>query len=442
VVRGPGAISTIPTLQQGGTVLALVGDDEGLRRMQEVVASTPELGPWVEEVERHQQDRLLFQAILDAVTAHPNCLQTQVKGSVGEGDAHRVANLISYLEKAGKIARVKSGRTYMLVPPDSPDVPTPPPKRIVGSHRTDRKPPNLREIDISSLLYIPLPRAPLRWEEAQAGRERAAVPEAGNHFEVRDADWRIAKIEETPPAERPDTAFRQMHATDSGLVMIDDLGKAAGLGQIEAAVLRYDRAGRLTARKGLQHGVYGVGVHPLGRGLIAISKDCVVHAYDDQLELILETALTEAPEIVALRKRFDIPDYQLKNHIRCVALSRNADRYLFTSVDEAWCVDLGGKGFWGAKLPAKEGWTQVAAPSSELGTSAEVDRALAFMGLSLPITPEDLKRRYRELARQWHPHLDSGDPQTNDKIKALTAAAEADRPRAERSAALHRCHLR
>lgn len=417
-------IGSIPTLQQGGTVLALVGDDEGLARMRKIVASVPDLEAWAEEVERHQHDRRLFEAILELVAAQPNCLQTDVKGLICEEDGRRVANLLWYLDKAGKIVRVKAGRTYRLLPPDSPEIPAPPPKRVVESHRTDYKPPRLREIDVASLSYVPLPRAPLRWEEAQAGRERAAVPEAEEHFEVRDADWRVASIEKIPPAQRPDTSFRQMHPTDSGLVMIDDLGKADGLGQIEAAALRYDRDGEVAAKKGFQHGVYRVGVHPLGRSLIAMSRDCVVHAYDDHLEPILETPLIDAPEILALRKRFEIPDDQLKNHIRCVALSRDSSRYLFTAVDEAWCVDIGGRGLWGAKLPLKEGWTRVATPSSEYGTSAEVDRALTLMGLSLPITPEDLKQRYRELAKQWHPDLNPRDPQASEKMKALTAAAE------------------
>ena len=63
-------------------------------------------------------------------------------------------------------------------------------------------------------------------------------------------------------------------------------------------------------------------------------------------------------------------------------------------------------------------------PSSEFGTSADVDRGLALMGLSLPLTPEDLKRRYRELAKQWHPDLNPSDPQAGEKMKALTVAAE------------------
>ena len=417
-------ISSIPALEQGGTVLALLGDDTELDRMHEIVTSVPELQPWVEGVARHRDDRRLFQEISRVVVAHPNCLQTAVKKLVGEADGRRVANLISYLEKSGRIARVKTGRTYRLLASDSPDVPAPSPKRVVRSHRNNKKSPRLRELKISSLDYVPLPRSPHKWEEAVVIRESATVPKPSGYFEVGDADWQIKTIEKIPMAERPDTAFRKMHPTDSGIVIIDDLGKAQGLGQIEAAALRYDRGGELAAKKGLQHGVYRVGVHPLGRGLIAMSRDGVVHAYSDEFELILETALTESPEIRTLKKRFDVRDDQVKNHIRCVALSRNASRYLFTTVDEAWCIGLDGTGIWGAKLPPKEGWTQVSTPSDGSATRSEVDRSLALMGLSLPVTPEELKGRYRALAKRWHQDLNPEDSQAHTKMKSLNAAME------------------
>ena len=417
-------IRSIPALQQGGTILALVNDQEGLTRMSEIVASVAELEPWAEKVERHLDDRRLVESIQELVVTRPNCLQTAVKGLIGEEDGHRVARLISYLEKAGRIVRVKAGRTYRLLPPDSADVPEAPPKRTIRSHRIDRGPPRLIEMDVESLSYVPLPRSPSRWEEAQVQRERATSSPLEEQFEIRDADWRIAKVEMIPLARRPDPAFRQMHPIDSGLLMIDDLGKAAGLGQIEAAALRYNRGGEVEAMKGLRHGVYRIGVHPLGQGLIAMSRDGVVHAYGDNLEVALETGLVDAPEIVALRKRFEISDDQLKNHIRCVALSRDASRYLFTVVDEAWCVDLNGQGLWGTRLPIKDGWAPAAASSNEFWMSTEVDEALTIMDLSLPLTPEDLRQRYRALAKKWHPDLNPGDPRAERKMKALTWAGE------------------
>jgi len=417
-------IRTIPALEQGGMILAMLGDDEGLSEMKGVVAGNPDLQPWMEEVEKHRKERQTFVDILRVVSERPGCKQTDMKELLGEKDGAQIANLLYHLEKAGKIERVKAGRTYNLFPPGSKEIPAPAPKRNVGSHGKDRTPPRLQEINISSLSYVPLPRSPLHWEEKQVARERAKVAEPEEAFEIRDADWKISLISKIPPSERPDPAFRQMHPTDAGLVMIDDLGKAEGLGRIEASALVYDRMGKPVVKKPLSHGVYRLGVHPCGRGLVAMSKDCILHAYDQDLNLLLETSLAMAPEIQAVRKRFEIGDDNLKNHIRCVSLSQDASRYFFTAVDEAWCVDIRGNGVWGVKLPVKEGWTQVSTPSSGFGTSADVEGALTLMNLSLPFTPEELKKRYRELAKQWHPDVNRDDSRAEEKMKSLNAAAE------------------
>ena len=281
----------------------------------------------------------------------------------------------------------------------------------------------LRELDLKSLPYVPLPRAPLRWEEARS-REARKIPEAQDIFEVRDAKWRLTAVEKLPNAERPDPAFRRLYPVDCGLLMIDDLGKAKGLGPIQSAALRYDRGGRLAARAGFARGIYRLGVHPLGRGLLAMSADCVLHAYGEDLQPLFETPLPDAPEIQALCRRFDICEERLKNHIRCVALSRDHQRYLFTAVDEAWCVGPQGQTIWGLKLPMQEGWRRIASPSERFGTSSEIASALALMKLSLPLTPEQVKRRYRELARLWHPDHNHGHPQAQEKMKALNAAVE------------------
>ena len=417
-------ISSIPAIEQGGRVLALVGDDVGLTEMRAIIAKTPALEPWAERAEQHGKDRVMFDRILDAIAESPGCLQTDLKARLGETDGSNIAVLVSYLEKAGKLARVKSGKTYQLVLPGSSDYPVPAPRREVASHRKDRARPPLREIDISKLDYVPLPRSPLKWEEEQAGRERAMVPVATEPFEVRDAAWLVASVDKIPPADRPDTAFRMTHPSAAGLFVIDDLGRSEGADRAAASALRYDRTGQVAAKAGLLHDIYRMGVHAVGHGVIALSREAVLHAYDDELKPIIETLLTTTPEIVAIRKRFEISGDELKNHIRCVALSRDATRYLFTVVDEAWCVSADGVGIWGAKLPIKDGWSRVATPSASFGTSAEVARALALMEISLPITPEDLKSRYRTLAKKWHPDLNPGDPKAGEKMAALSAAAE------------------
>lgn len=416
-------IGSIPALEQGGTALALVGDVEGLSEMKRIVNSIPELKPWAEEVEQHFKELQLFPMVLKAIAENPGCQQTEVKNIVKEKDGHRIANILFYLEKAGQIDRVKLGKTNTLFIAGSVDVPKPLPKRRVESHRRERNRPKFREIDISSLDYVPLPRSPLAWEE-KGDKEKRISTDSQEQFEVREADWKISSVEKLSVAERPDPAFRQLHPTNSGMLIIDDLGKAEGFGQIEGSALRYDRTGALVAKKPLLHSVYRIGVHPCGRGLIVMSKDCVVHAYDENLNMFLETSLVDSPEIQAIRKRFEISDDQLKNHIRCVALSQDAKRYLITVVDEAWCLEVNGQGLWGTKLPFKEGWTRVSTPSTKFCTSAEVDKAIALMNLSLPITPDGLKQRYRELAKKWHPDVNPDNFQAEERMKALNSAIE------------------
>ena len=206
--------------------------------------------------------------------------------------------------------------------------------------------------------------------------------------------------------------------------MLDDLGKAEGLGEIEAAAVRYDWAGTEVAKSALSHGLYRVGVHPLGRGIAGMSRECVLHTYDDKLDLTLETSLAKDPAIAAIRRRLDIDNEMPYNLIRTVALSRNADRYLFTVVDEAWCIDSEGRLLWSTKLPLEDGWSRVATSSREIHTSVEVSNALDLMGLSLPLDPEDVKGRYRALAREWHPDLNRGSRESHQRMTALNLAAE------------------
>ncbi len=319
-------IGAIPALEQGGTILALVGDEAGISRMRDLVTSLPPLEPWMPTIGKHEEDTILFNSILEAVESHPNCLQTEVKGFVGVSDGRRVANLLSYLEKAGKIVRKRERRTYRITTGSSASNDAAPVVRVVKSHRDEPEPPEIQEIDISSLEYVPLPRAPLRWEEAQAGRERAQASAENDHFEIRDAEWQLATMKTIPCKERPDPAFRKFYSNNSGIVMIDDLGKAEGLEGHRAAALRYDGRGKEAYKEGLAHDLYRIGVHPMGRDIIGMSRECVVHCYDEQLKLTLETDLSDSPEIRALRRRFEISSDGLKSFIRCVGLSKSAER--------------------------------------------------------------------------------------------------------------------
>jgi hypothetical protein len=289
---------------------------------------------------------------------------------------------------------------------------------LEGASRAQQSSDNhLRELDWKSLPCVELPRPAFRRDEL---RRKQKLPAAKEVFEVHADSWCLKSVEKLPVAQRPDPAFRRFHPIASGLLMLDDLDNAQGFGEREAAVLRYDRAGRLAAKAGFAHRLYRLGLHPLGREFIAISADCTVYAYDDNLRLLWRTLLADAPQVLALRRRFAIRDEWLRNHIRCVAFARDRSRYLFTAVDEAWCMDLRGEAIWGLKLPPQDGWTHF---TVQAGADEEIKQALALLELTLPVTPQQIKSRYRELAMRWHPDRNHS-AQAHAQMTALNTAIE------------------
>lgn len=105
---------SIPVLEQGGRILALMGDSEGLKRMREIVAGTNGIEWFLDDVDRHEGDMAMFHSIRQAVKDNPKCLQSDVKIFIGEADGRRVATLIGYLEKSGEITKIREGRKILL----------------------------------------------------------------------------------------------------------------------------------------------------------------------------------------------------------------------------------------------------------------------------------------------------------------------------------------
>ena len=244
-------------------------------------------------------------------------------------------------------------------------------------------------------------------------------------FELGEAPtWTITAIEKIPTAERPDPAFRRFHSINKGLFLLDDLGKAVAFPSESASAIRYGPHGEIRASAPLLHDVYRVGTNPLGNGLIALSRECVLHAYDADLHPFIEKAMAGDPEVERLCKRLDLDRTRLKNCLRSVTLSCDNSRYIVSGVDEAWCLTADGHGLWGLKFPTMEEWRPLTGGSAGFGTSEEISRALTVMGLKLPFSQVELKTRYRELARRWHPDLNPGDSTFEERMKALTGAAE------------------
>src|SRR5271163_3124727 len=283
-----------------------------------------------------------------------------------------------------------------------------------SSAEQDNSDRRVREFDWRSLPRIKLTSPPTR--PTACSREPDLVTDL---FEVHGKDWNLKSVDKLPAALRPDPAFRRFHPLASGLLMLDDLGKAKGFGVSDAAALHYDGDGRLTAQVGFDHKFYRLGLHPHGREFIAMSGACTLHAYDDDLRMLWRTRLTDAPQVQALCRRFDLCDDWLKNHVRCVALSRDRSRYLFTAADEIWCMDPRGAVIWGLRLPRREDNHF----GIGKGVSTDISRAMQVLDLSFPTTLKEIQTRYRELAMRWHPDR-NGSERAHLNMAALNSAVE------------------
>ncbi|PKP72490.1 MAG: hypothetical protein CVT84_18460, partial [Alphaproteobacteria bacterium HGW-Alphaproteobacteria-6] len=406
------------------------------------------LRDWLPAAEEAEADVEIVTRMVAFVEAEPGILQSSLKSRLpGTGDAKAASgtsNLASWLEKAGRILRIKKESSYQLYPAGY-RIPTAPAKTPASSSssflapagppraRSRRSAVKARLLDLDRLPVVRLPRAPLRWEEqdrrkADARARVATKPKAfeTDKFEVRGEGWALAAEEKLSPSDRPDPAYKDVFPTSRYTHWLDRKRKREGFEHASSVLRVTDREGQVVAERGLAHDVYRSDVNADGTGILFLSREGTLHGYTEALASLIEESLTDLPEYRAQADRFGIGPQAVKNHTRTVAISSDRRHYLITVVDEAWCLDTAtGQVVWGFRMPSKEGWTRVVADRSErTGTSAEVEAALRLMQLELPVSPDDITRQYRALAMKWHPDRNQGDPRATTQFQGLGAAME------------------
>jgi hypothetical protein len=464
-VREHGAfdIATSHAVHTGSTLMAVMGDRDGIRELRAVLQLIPELREFLPEVEEAEINATSVDEILAAVSASPGLVQAELKRHVNAADGRRLSTLVAWLDKGGRLRRIKTRSGYRLYPlghaitaipePMPAGVSTSGPlsqfaatNMVVLPTRRDRPAERAVPLDLIALPYVRLPKAPPHWEErqredAEVAAERVANPpkprndrrteKARNRgtlplFVVDGDNWELTNEEKLAPEDRPDPSYKDVYRTSGSTYWLDAKGHREGF-ENAASVLRVtDRAGEVVAERGLAHDVYRSDVNTDGSAILLMSRDGVLHGYSDHLKQIVVERVEDLPEYRAQAKRLGIEPRELRTHVRCVAISPDGSRYLVTVVDEAWCVTMAASEvLWGLRFPAQEGWARVITPRSErFGTSAEIADALAFMDLSLPSTPGDITRQYRKLAMQWHPDRNAGDARATSRFQDLGQAME------------------
>ena len=273
-------------------------------------------------------------------------------------------------------------------------------------------------LNLNTIDYYPLPPSPNKWETIPL---ELKISE-GKLFEIidsRDKDISISEILKLDIEERPDTAYKIIMPSSLGFIEIDKSGRVKNLPGCSSAIALRDRSGNFIKEVGLDHSIYRIGLDHFAKHFVLMDKEAVLHIYNENLEEIRNTNLGKDPRVVQIRES-DVSFYgDVRTSIRCIDVSSDGSKTLFTIADSAFLVNQYGETIWARSMPLGEGWIREFIKGTRVGTSEEVFKALAFMDLSLPVTREQIRNQYRELSKKYHPDLNPNIPDKGEMMKLL-----------------------
>ena len=417
--------TSIPVLEQGGTVLAIRQDAAGLERMHALVEADTLLAPWRPRVARHLAALRAVPQVLQAVRQSPGCVQSDLKQFVVAPDGHLIANLVSWLIKAEELRAVRAGRTVRLYLRDA-DLPV-----LRTTQRQTPSPPTHQPLAPRFLDLDGAPQTTIPYPEVAPGNLVEAPPLEGpsrlddrrsvatRGFVVSGRKATVASVEPLPLSHRPDPAFRRLFFSASGLFAVDDLANAAGLGIIPAAALHQGLAGETTRTTApLRYSAHLVNVHPHGHLLACVSEHGVVHTYDSRLSLRSEAIAAHGERRVLDGGGGTNGSWPIAG----CSVARDASRYVVVAGDHAWCFDNAHKPLWSVRVP-EASWT-MSYPGSGSVFDQSVHEAAELLGLSAPFTRDERRRSFRSRLRQVHPDVRPDDPVANRETRHVIAANE------------------
>jgi len=275
------------------------------------------------------------------------------------------------------------------------------------------------EIDLDSVPYYPLPPSPATWDQEKI-QPSSAQDEL---FELSEnSNCKFREVNKIDMEQRPDPAYRYFELTSTGCLFIDKKGRSKLFPKSQASLLKRASTGGIVNCVALNYDIYRVGTNPFGDHSIFLSSDGLIHVYDKNLTLLLLHDLSNDSLLRMIRDSNIDMWGPLRTQIRCVSISPSGKRLLFTLADTAWCVSDEFVTSWVVCLPLNDGWERVYTRNNLAGNRSDIESALQYMGLKLPVTQQEIKSQYRGLALQWHPDINKENPRSTERMQKLNNA--------------------
>lgn len=246
-------------------------------------------------------------------------------------------------------------------------------------------------------------------------------------FSLSDnSPWELSEINSIPKEKRPDPAFIPSAFTADGILYFDKNGKSELTSENGYSAFRkLDRFGNLISEKALNHDIYRFGCSPTGSFLAIMNSSGILYVYDAELNLVAEKNLQSDKRVKNHFKSTETNYWgDFKSQVRAVDVSSDGKLFLFTLADEAWCCSLDDSPSWGVRMPLNEGWERTVGKSQRTALSHQVEEALNTFQLSLPVAPKDIHKKYRVLAKKYHPDRNQNSQDSHKQMQNINDAFE------------------
>lgn len=274
-----------------------------------------------------------------------------------------------------------------------------------------------KTLNLDTIDYYPLPPAPSKWDTIL--QETKIIED--ELFKITDSKYKdivIKNVFKLSMVERPDPAYKIIMPSSVGFIEIDKNGKVKNFPGCCSALALRDKSGKLIKEVGLNHSIYRIGLDHFARHFVLMDKESCLHIYNENLEEIRRSSLASDPRVMQFGSDVSYSG-NVRTAIRCIDVSSDGNSVLFTIADSAFLVDLYGNTIWARSMPLGEGWVREFFKGGRVGTSQEVLNALTFLGLSMPVTRNQIRGRYHELSKLYHPDLNQNNSDHGEMMKLL-----------------------